>query len=222
MQQCPKKNELLSYVNSSTPLVFQMPRSSNRFAPDRLSRLFERGFVENPFDKRGRSGGKAIREMFSLCASCPDKADRLVVAGPVGSALSEELVPDATQGMDVEKQRLWMWCGSNERLTNAHYDPFEGFVYVLRGKKRFLLRAPWEMEETTCAEAGNCATGRVVDVGEGEALYIPAFYFHTVTSEGAAADPSGCSESLSVTTWFKATGPLQQRLDDVFGTGLYG
>jgi hypothetical protein len=211
--------ELWRYINSSTPVVYSMP--SMDVTPEGIARLFASGFVENPFDKRGRSGGKVIGETFAHCASCSDKAYRLVVAGPIGSVLADDFMPEAALGLQVEKQRLWMWCGRNERLTKAHYDPFEGFVHVIRGTKRFSLRAPWEMDESTCAAADKASGGEshcrssetVVEVGEGDGLYIPAFYYHTVTSQGASTGSgSDCGESLSVTTWFKPAGELQQRL----------
>ena len=141
-----------------------------------------------------------------------------MVAGPSRALLSAELVPEAALSLQVEKQRLWMWCGRSERRTNAHYDPYEGFVRVIKGKKRFSLLAPWEMEAATEGAADRCQEKEMVlDVQEGELLYIPAFYHHSVVSTGREGEAGGCGEVLSVTSWFSPAGPLQRRLATAAG-----
>jgi lysine-specific demethylase 8 len=110
--------------------------------------------------------------------------------------------------MMADKQlfRAKFWLSGPGLITPLHYDPVETFHWVIRGSKRFICYRPGvrrfypfaadstapfisqvDPDQPDLARFPRFAGARPVEltVNAGELLYLPAFWWHQVYSEGA-------------------------------------
>ncbi|XP_033632066.1 bifunctional peptidase and arginyl-hydroxylase JMJD5-like [Asterias rubens] len=127
----------------------------------------------------------------------------------------------------------YLWIAVNGHYEYCHFDPDDGLLVILTGHKRVRLYgcspAPLypnplgskgrtiqaqvncdepDLEEHPCFEVSTCHCG---EVNPGEMLYIPAFWWHQVTSVetsisvnfffGDAGENNFITKAMSITKW---------------------
>ena len=123
---------------------------------------------------------------------------------------ADATMPDCVRGASNDEPLAHLWVCIGAGRSALHYDCFDGLLLVVRGTKRCtllppemtrLLRpraahglsanhsslGPDELETLLATELGKAADSAVVQltVGEGEALFIPAGWWHLIDSGGA-------------------------------------
>lgn len=126
--------------------------------------------------------------------------------------------PDAPPESRLEACQLWASHGGVS--TPLHYDGSDNFLAQLRGRKRVLLFSPAdsfrlypfpvghpkdnyslvdaERPDLKAFPAFAAARGRVAEIGEGDVLFLPRFWWHFV------AQPEPRAETLSLNYWLSS------------------
>jgi hypothetical protein len=132
----------------------------------------------------------------------------------------------ASSVLDLKHINLWM--GSGEVLNPLHYDPNENLLVMLSGKKTLTLLPPGARNlllphmqregsapfsrmyllETASEAEYPClnhakAMASTVTLLEGDLLYIPPYYWHSVVSNG---------RSLAINYWYTVSSALLQQI----------
>jgi hypothetical protein len=117
---------------------------------------------------------------------------------------SDYRLPPMMEEKPIVRSKFWL--SGQGMITPLHYDPVETFHWVIRGEKRFSLFAPglrgfhafsWRTKAPFISQVdpdrpeparfrGFPLEGRIeCDLVEGDILYLPAFWWHQVYSNGA-------------------------------------
>ena len=125
------------------------------------------------------------------------------------------LCPDVTFGRPLSKSKVVMWFGTANTVSILHHDMAPNLFAQVYGEKRFILYSP-ERVRSLYPQTGKQAhvsavdplrpdveayphfadaTPAVVTVRAGEILFMPAFWWHHVTS---------LSVSISISQWWPA------------------
>jgi len=119
-------------------------------------------------------------------------------------------------------QRFYLWCGIGGTLYHCHYDLQPNLFVQLTGRKRFLIFPPedwphlypfpvhhdldrrskvdFDAPDNDMHPLWQGAHGHLVELGPGDALYIPPYWWHQVQSL--------TPETTSLAVWFFETFPL--------------
>lgn len=133
------------------------------------------------------------------------------LAGPFAPLLEDVRRPYLIPDRVVARRRTWthLWIGPGGTITPAHYDAANNLFGQVRGRKKVILVSPAYYDRlyplgidaamphnSRIGDIEHVAEGRFprfrdvpaqeVDLGPGEMLYIPPFWWHQVRSLSAA------------------------------------
>lgn len=139
---------------------------------------------------------------------------------PIKTALPE-LWPDVAFPAYVEEDKFAavnLWLGAGNNFTGLHYDYADNFLTQIRGRKQVLLCPPQEIArvypfpfsyvgnnisrvnvaspDLTQFPAWADADRALVELGPGDMLYIPLFWWHAVW---------GVGENMSINYWWQSS-----------------
>jgi hypothetical protein len=181
-----------------------------------------------------------LGEYADLLARREAHARRIYLAQvPVGGAPAEQAAAlGARLGLEAMSATN-LWVGPAGHVEPLHYDPMDGVLMQLRGAKRVRLFAPEQSanlypfpllggalrpwfaqvylerpEDASFPRLGAALAAAVeLDLGEGEALYIPAGWWHEVTALG--------EDYVVSVNRFQRVRPLRRLLGVRLGPALY-
>jgi Cupin-like domain len=148
----------------------------------------------------------------------------------IGNSMPELLpmIQPLSAKFNVEGEATWnLWLGSGKHRVNTHYDKFENFYFVLQGKKVFNIFDPSLLPDLysgayeggpsgvpeSVVDSSNpdyktfprylkaLENSEMAEVCAGDMLYLPANWWHNVSSEGL---------NISVNLWWSDISKLER------------
>lgn len=208
------KSRRLAAKNDAAAVAPLFPENPASVLPPQRPRR-EQWYMRASTDPRKRSENRWIHDFFPVydtIALPKDGEEDLAKSGIAAQGNGDKAQMQSSYEQYEADRSFFVVDGSQQRgihcrfgmpgiIAESHYDSGRNFIFMARGRKRYIMSSPHQCKNLQMLKTGPSArhsgvdwttpegiaalgnaTGFEVIVEAGDALYVPAFWFHYIVS----------------------------------------